>query len=54
MDNLCGSILRAADQAMYAAKEAGRDHILSYNQIQLAEEVLEDSTSFFRSKCGGT
>jgi diguanylate cyclase (GGDEF)-like protein/PAS domain S-box-containing protein len=35
-------ILRAADQAMYAAKEAGRDHILSYNQTQLAEEALED------------
>jgi hypothetical protein len=27
---------------MYAAKEAGRDHILSYNQIQLAEETLEN------------
>jgi diguanylate cyclase (GGDEF)-like protein len=36
------AILRAADQAMYAAKEAGRDHILSYNQIQLAEETLEN------------
>jgi diguanylate cyclase (GGDEF)-like protein len=36
------SILRAADQAMYAAKEAGRDHILSYNQIRLPEEVAED------------
>ena len=35
-------LLRAADQAMYAAKEAGRDHILSYNQIQLAEGTLED------------
>lgn len=34
--------LRAADQAMYAAKEAGRDHILSYNQLQVSEEVLED------------
>jgi diguanylate cyclase (GGDEF)-like protein/PAS domain S-box-containing protein len=36
------ALLRAADQAMYAAKEAGRDHILSYNQIQLAEGALED------------
>ena len=35
------AILRAADQAMYAAKEAGRDHILSYNQLQVSE-VLED------------
>jgi diguanylate cyclase (GGDEF)-like protein/PAS domain S-box-containing protein len=34
--------LRAADQAMYAAKEAGRDHILSYDQLQLSEETLED------------
>lgn len=36
------TILRAADQAMYAAKEAGRDHILSYNQIRLSEDVLDD------------
>ncbi len=36
------TILRAADQAMYGAKEAGRDHILSYNQLQVSEEVLED------------
>ena len=36
------SILRAADQAMYGAKEAGRDHVLSYNQLQVSEEVLED------------
>jgi len=36
------SILRAADRAMYAAKEAGRDHILSYNQIRLPEEALDD------------
>lgn len=36
------AILRAADQAMYAAKEAGRDHILSYDQICLPEDVLDD------------
>ena len=36
------SLLRAADHAMYAAKEAGRDHILSYNQIRLTEGALED------------
>ena len=28
------AILRAADKAMYAAKDAGRDHIFSYNQLQ--------------------
>jgi diguanylate cyclase (GGDEF)-like protein len=33
------TILRAADQAMYAAKEAGRDHILSYNQLRLSEDT---------------
>jgi diguanylate cyclase (GGDEF)-like protein len=27
------AVLRAADQAMYAAKEAGRDHIRSYDQL---------------------
>jgi diguanylate cyclase (GGDEF)-like protein/PAS domain S-box-containing protein len=36
------TVLRAADQAMYAAKEAGRDHILSYNQIGISENMLED------------
>jgi diguanylate cyclase (GGDEF)-like protein/PAS domain S-box-containing protein len=36
------AILRAADQAMYAAKEAGRDHILSYDQLKLSEEALDD------------
>lgn len=35
-------ILRAADQAMYAAKDAGRDHILSYDQLQRSENILED------------
>ena len=28
------SVLRAADQAMYGAKEAGRDHILSFDELQ--------------------
>jgi diguanylate cyclase (GGDEF)-like protein/PAS domain S-box-containing protein len=36
------AILRAADQAMYAAKQAGRDHILSYNEIRLSDEVPGD------------
>jgi diguanylate cyclase (GGDEF)-like protein/PAS domain S-box-containing protein len=35
------TLLRAADQALYAAKEAGRDHILSYNQLRLAEDALD-------------
>jgi diguanylate cyclase (GGDEF)-like protein/PAS domain S-box-containing protein len=29
------AILRAADRAMYGAKEAGRDHILSYDEFQI-------------------
>jgi len=36
------SILRAADKAMYAAKDAGRNHILSYDEIHLAEDALEE------------
>jgi diguanylate cyclase (GGDEF)-like protein/PAS domain S-box-containing protein len=32
--------LRAADQAMYAAKQAGRDHILSYNQLKISKNVI--------------
>lgn len=36
------AVLRAADKAMYAAKEAGRDHILSYDQIQVSEDAMED------------
>jgi diguanylate cyclase (GGDEF)-like protein len=35
-------ILRAADQAMYGAKEAGRDHILSYDEFQVLQEAIED------------
>ena len=30
------AILRAADKAMYAAKDAGRDHIRSYDEIEAA------------------
>jgi diguanylate cyclase (GGDEF)-like protein/PAS domain S-box-containing protein len=36
------TILRAADKALYAAKDAGRDHILSYDQLKLSERALED------------
>jgi diguanylate cyclase (GGDEF)-like protein/PAS domain S-box-containing protein len=36
------AILRAADKAMYAAKQAGRDHILSYDQVHVPDEALED------------
>jgi diguanylate cyclase (GGDEF)-like protein len=36
------SILRAADRAMYGAKAAGRDHILSYEELQVLQEALED------------
>jgi diguanylate cyclase (GGDEF)-like protein len=33
------AILRAADKAMYAAKNAGRDHILSFDQLELTNDV---------------
>jgi diguanylate cyclase (GGDEF)-like protein len=36
------AILRAADRALYGAKEAGRDHILCYNQLRLPEEALDN------------
>jgi diguanylate cyclase (GGDEF)-like protein/PAS domain S-box-containing protein len=32
------SILRAADKAMYAAKEAGRDHIRSFDELEAIED----------------
>ena len=32
------AILRAADKAMYAAKHAGRDHILSFDQLQITND----------------
>jgi diguanylate cyclase (GGDEF)-like protein/PAS domain S-box-containing protein len=35
-------ILRAADQAMYGAKKAGRDHILSYDELQMAQQAWGD------------
>src|SRR5215212_4206516 len=36
------AVLHAADQAMYGAKEAGRDHILSYDEFQVLQEAMED------------
>jgi len=36
------AILRAADKAMYAAKDAGRDHIFSYDELQESCEAPED------------
>ena len=36
------AVLRAADQAMYAAKEAGRDHIRSYDQLQIHPETMDE------------
>lgn len=36
------AVLRAADRAMYAAKQAGRDHILLYDQLKLLEDVPGD------------
>ncbi len=36
------SVLRAADHAMYAAKKAGRDHILTYDVLQSQRPALTD------------
>jgi diguanylate cyclase (GGDEF)-like protein/PAS domain S-box-containing protein len=36
------AMLRAADRAMYAAKRAGRDHILTYDLLQSQRETLTD------------
>jgi diguanylate cyclase (GGDEF)-like protein/PAS domain S-box-containing protein len=36
------TVLRAADRAMYAAKRAGRDHILTYDLLQSQHETLSD------------
>ena len=36
------AVLRAADRAMYAAKKAGRDHILTYDLLQSQSETLTD------------
>ncbi len=36
------AVLRAADRAMYAAKRAGRDHILTYDLLQSQREMLAD------------
>ena len=36
------SVLHAADQAMYGAKEAGRDHILSYDEFQVLQQTVKD------------
>lgn len=36
------SVLRAADRAMYAAKNAGRDHILTYDNLHANQRTLMD------------
>jgi diguanylate cyclase (GGDEF)-like protein/PAS domain S-box-containing protein len=36
------TILRAADKAMYAAKNAGRDSVLSYDQFEASRETPQD------------
>ena len=36
------SVLRAADHAMYAAKKAGRDHILTYDRVETRQQAFTD------------
>jgi diguanylate cyclase (GGDEF)-like protein/PAS domain S-box-containing protein len=37
------SLLRAADRAMYAAKKAGRDHILTYDRLEASSDLLDSA-----------
>jgi diguanylate cyclase (GGDEF)-like protein/PAS domain S-box-containing protein len=37
------SLLRAADRAMYAAKKAGMDHILTYDRLEASSDLLDSA-----------